>query len=136
MRKARLYADLERPGSAESDFFDLVTEDGEGKVLHLGHRLGFVDTARFESFLDRVVTAKKARIKGGDVGGVLLISPKFSSQVVDAYKSLLHKGLGNVLLGLDKSLGYEGFVRLSARRGFHLLLVEEKDDGFRPRFLS
>lgn len=28
--------------------------------------------------------------------------------------------------------GYEGFVRMGARRGFHLLLVLEKNGGFEP----
>ena len=28
--------------------------------------------------------------------------------------------------------GYEGFVRLGPRRGFHLLLVRETEGGFKP----
>jgi hypothetical protein len=28
--------------------------------------------------------------------------------------------------------GYEGFVRLGPRRGFHLLLVQERDGRFHP----
>lgn len=49
---------------------------------------------------------------------------------------MLHRGLGNRLLGLDRSMGYDGFVRLTARRGFHLLLVEERSGEYRPRFVD
>lgn len=136
IRKARFYTKVTRPGTSETDAFDLVTEDRNGKILHLGQRLGFVDTARFQQFVDRAIAAKEARTKQGDIGGAFLISPSFSAPVMDAYKTLLHQGLSNRWLGIDRSKGYEGFVRLSARRGFHLLLVEERDGAFHPKFVT
>ena len=134
IHRARLHHHLERPGAKESDYFDVVTENEQGKVLHLAQRLDVATVDGLRSFLDRVIAAKEARRKGGDVGGVLLFSPAFPKEVLDAYRSYLNRGFGNQLLGLDKSMGYEGFVRLSARRGFHLLLVEESDAGLRPLF--
>ena len=136
IRRVRLYADLERPGTGRRDFFDLVTEDEQGKALHLVRRLNSLDVTSFRAFIDAAVAAKEARTKQGDVGGVMLICPSFSEEVFEAYRSMLHRGLGNRLLGLDRSMGYDGFVRLTARRGFHLLLVEERDGEFRPRFVE
>ena len=135
MRKARVYSPLERPGTGVEDFFDLVTEDGDGKVLHLARRIPALDASRFKDFVDRVVAAKRARKKRGDIGGVFLVSRGFSDEVLAAYRTLLHRGFGNRFLGMDKSLGYEGFVRLGAGRGFHLLLVEERDGDYRARFV-
>ncbi len=136
VRKARFYSMVERPGSKVEDYFDLVTEDDDGKILHLARRIPKLDAARFKECIDEVIAAKRARKKRGDVGGVFLVSRSFPREVLDAYRTLLHKGFGNLLLGMDKSLGYEGFVRLGAGRGFHLLLVEERDDGFHPRFVA
>ena len=136
VRKARVYAGVERPGTGQVDAFDLATEDGDGKVMHLAQRIPVLDAARFKDFVDRVVIAKKARIKRGDIGGVFLISRAFSEDVLEAYRTLMHQGFSNRFLGIDKSLGYEGFVRLGRGRGFHLLLVEERDDGYRPRFVA
>lgn len=133
-RRARLHTLLERPGTATRDRFDLVTESAEGKVLHLGHRLASGDAESFGVLVDRVVAAKEARIQRGDIGGVLVVAPAFDEAVFEAYRRLLHQGWGNKLLGLDRSIGYEGFVRLGSRRGFHLLLVEEVEGGFRPLF--
>ena len=136
VRRARIYCDVERPGAGATDSFDLVTEDGDGKILHLATRIPELDASTFQEFVDRVVANKRARKKRGDIGGVFLVSRGFSDEVLEAYRTLLHQGFGNRFLGMDKSLGYEGFVRLGAGRGFHLLLVEERDDGFRPRFVK
>lgn len=136
IHRARLHAELERPGTSLRDYFDLVTEDSKGKVLHLAQRVGNLDDDGFGAFVDGVVAAKEARTRQGDVGGVFLIAPHFPESVVTAYRSLLHRGLGNRLLGLDRSMGYDGFVRLTARRGFHLLLVEERSGELRPRFVE
>lgn len=132
--RATLHSDLERPGQNVSDYFDIVTEDPQGKILHIAHRLPNPTADGLRELVDRIIAAKEARIKGGDIGGALIIAPSFPQAVVDAYKSYLGRGFGNQLLGLDRSMGYEGFVRLSSRRGFHLLLVQETAEGHRPRF--
>lgn len=134
VRRARLHARVEGPENVRSQPFDLVTEDAAGKVLHLAQRLGVCDRQRFKAVTEQAVVAKQALAKRGDIGGLLLVSPHFEPDVAGAYEELIQRGFGNRLLGLDKSTGYEGFVRLSARRGFHLLLVEETDSGFRARF--
>lgn len=134
IQQAQLYADLDRPGKGIRDHFDVVTENDQGKVLHLAHRLTSPTAEAFKELVENVIAAKEARRKTGDIGGVLVISPEFPPELVAVYKRYLNRGIGNQLLGLDKSMGYEGFVRLSARRGFHLLLVEETSAGLRPRF--
>lgn len=134
IHRAKLHCDLERPGKSISDPFDVVTENDQGKVLHLAQRLEAPSVDTLRQFIDRVIAAKEARRKGGDIGGVLVVSSKFPDDVLDLYRSYLNRGFGNQLLGLDKSMGYEGFVRMSARRGFHLLLVEETPSGLRPLF--
>lgn len=133
VRSARIYHDLPRVGSRETDTFDLVTSDGDGKVLHLAHWVANLSAERFEAFLDRVIQAKTARIKGGDVGGALLVAPKFSDDVLEAYAERIKSRGGSSFFSMEESFtGYAGFVRIGARRGFHLLLVEERDGKFEP----
>ncbi|MEM6794554.1 MAG: serine/threonine-protein kinase [Acidobacteriota bacterium] len=129
VRQLKIHAKLQDAGE-----FDLVTGDANGKVLHLAHRIPDLDVECFQKFVDRVVAAKEARLKNGDIGGVILVARSLDSAVLEAYRSLIKKGWGNRLFGFDKSMGYEGFVRMSARRGFHFLLVEETPDGFVPIF--
>ena len=136
VREARLHHSLERPGSQQTDFFDCVTTDDSGKVLHLAHRLAHVTPERFEALLDRVLAAKKARTKTGDVGGVIFTAPHFGDDVLAAYAERIRSSSGSTFFGLEESLtGYAGFVRIGTRRGFHLLLVEEHE-GFHPLLLG
>ncbi|MEM1177581.1 MAG: serine/threonine-protein kinase [Acidobacteriota bacterium] len=116
--------------------FDVVSEDADGKILHVAQRIPQLDTETFQAFVDEVVAIKESRIKRGDIGGVVLVTPRLTDEVREAYKTLVSGGWGNKLFGFDKSMGYEGFVRLSARRGFHLLLVEHTADGLFPHFKS
>jgi len=46
VRHARLHHELPRSGSRESDYFDLVTSDQGGKVLHLGQRLASISVSK------------------------------------------------------------------------------------------
>jgi hypothetical protein len=134
VRRMLLHGALERPETSTSDAFDLITSDAEGKVMHLAHRLASVNGESLEALVDRVVAAKEARTARGDIGGVFVVSPHFDDSVPAAYEALLKRGFGNRFFGLDRSMGYEGFVRLGSRRGFHLLLVKETVDGFEPVF--
>ena len=134
IRNARLHHSLPRPRSSETDFFDLVTSDADGKVLHLVHRVPVGTPDNFRAFVDRVIAAKTARIKTGDVGGACFIARRFEGDMLTAYREATRSGEKNKsrkwLFGLQKSLtGYEGFVRIGSRRGFHLLLVVEQEDG-------
>lgn len=135
IRKSVLHYDLPRPDSRLTDFFDLVTLDESEKVLHIGHRVPRGTPEALETFVSRVVEAKKARTKTGDVGGAFLIAPSFDESMIEAYKSAT-KPVGTGLLSVEERLTkYEGFIRLGPRRGFHLLLVVEKATGFDPVLL-
>ena len=137
VRRAYLHHDLPRTGTRDSDDFDIVTSDPDGKVLHLAHRFAKITVEIFEEFLERVIVAKKARIKTGDVGGVLLIAPSFEDDVLAAYEKRIHSSGGSSFFGMEESFtGYAGFVRIGTRRGFHLLLVEEVEEEFEPLLLA
>lgn len=133
VRGVTLHHDLPRPGGRDTDTFDLVTQDATGKVLHVGQRFAQLDARGFEHFVEQVIAAKTARKKTGDIGGVFLITPRFGDDVLEAYRSAIVEKASGRWFGVEESFtGYEGFVRIGARRGFHLLLVEERDDTFEP----
>ena len=77
--------------------------------------------------------AKQAREKRGDIGGAIFLARSFDEDVAERYRSAtrMEDGSGSWLRE-QAVTGYEGFVRMGARRGFHLLLVIEKDDSFEP----
>lgn len=131
VRRARLHHTLPRPGSRQADTFDLVTFDDRGKVLHLAQHIAAPSVDQFDDFLERVLLAKTARIKTGDVGGVFLVASKLSDDVLSAYSERIQGVTG--IFGLEDAFtGYAGFVRIGARRGFHLMLVEQQGDTFLP----
>ncbi|MEO1084224.1 MAG: hypothetical protein AAFY88_08275, partial [Acidobacteriota bacterium] len=134
VREAQIYHPLKRPGSRGVDFFDLVTTDAKGKVLHLAERQAAPTPESIAVFHQKVVDAKTARRKTGDIGGVFLIAPHFDDEALEAYRALLDKSFAKSWFGVEESFtGYAGFVRIGPRRGFHMLLVEEKEDGsFEP----
>lgn len=133
IRQARAYHRLPRPGSSQEDVFDLVTFDDRDKVLHLAHRLADVTVESFHTFLDRVIEAKTARRKSGDVGGVILVSPQFSPEVLQTYAEAIGTSSSSRWFSREEAFtGYEGFVRVGPRRGFHLMLATESDTGFDP----
>jgi serine/threonine protein kinase len=129
VRRARLYHDLRRPGSEEHDRFDAVTFDEQGKVLHLIERADRADPDSLRRFVKRVSVVKEARIKTGDVGAAVLVAPSFDEPTLGAYESTLETASSGRWLSFGEALtGYEGFVRIGPRRGFHLLLVAESED--------
>ncbi len=135
IRKAVLHHTLPRPDQREADFFDLVTFDSGEKVLHVGHRAPRGTPEVLSEFVDRVVAAKKARTKTGDVGGAFLIAPQFDESMIEAYQAST-KPQGTGLLSVEEKLTkYEGFIRMGPRRGFHLLLIAERKDSFEPLLL-
>ncbi len=132
VREATMYHDLDRPGTRETDSFDLVTFDKNRKALHLAHRMAEISPQTFEAFVERVIAAKTARTKTGDIGGVLLAVPSFGDAVLEAYEKKVVRGSSSFFSMEESFTGYSGFVRIGTRRGFHLLLVEETADGFVP----
>lgn len=130
VRQAHLHHRLERPDSRDNDVFDLVTRDEAGKVLHLADRVAKATPATFTAFHDKVIEAKTARKKTGDVGGVFWIAPRFSDETLLAYRQVLHKAGTSSWFSVEENFtGYAGFVRIGPRRGFHLMLIEEREDG-------
>lgn len=134
IRKAILHHDLPRPGSTEHDFFDLVTFGDDGKVLHVGERVAKASVEALDDFVERVKRAKVAREKRGDIGGAIFVAPAFDERIAERYRILtrIEEGSGGWPLKEKAITGYEGFVRIGARRGFHLLLVVESKDGYEP----
>lgn len=133
VRKATLHHDLPRPQGRESDFFDLVTFDDDGKALHLAQRVARGTPEALEEFVERVTAAKTARIKTGDVGGAFLIAPSFDEEAAEVYRvATTHEGESSRFLfgAIEAATSYEGFVRIGPRRGFHLVLVTETPSGF------
>ncbi|HVT04550.1 MAG TPA: hypothetical protein VHL58_14385 [Thermoanaerobaculia bacterium] len=136
VRRATLHHDLPRTGSAEKDFFDLVMSDADGKVLHVGKRVATLNTLAVDAFIEEVKLAKTARDKRGDIGGAFLISPSIDDGAVAAYRSATKSddAGGGKVFSAEAVTGYEGFVRMAARRGFHLMLVREIGERFEPLF--
>ncbi len=135
IRRAVLHHNLPRPDGNKSDFFDLVTYDSSDKVLHIGHRVPRGTPEALAEFVGRVVEAKRARTKSGDVGGAFLLAPAFDESMIEAYQEQT-RPQGTGLLAVEEKLTkYEGFIRMGPRRGFHLLLVVEKGDSFEPILL-
>jgi serine/threonine protein kinase len=135
VRTARLHHDLPHPGSQETDVFDLATFHADGRVLHLADRVARATEDVFSTFRSKVIRAKTARLKTGDVGGALLIARSFDDAALAAYRAgdPGAASTGRWTFGFEESFtGYEGFVRVGPRRGFHLLLVEETEEGFVP----
>ncbi|MEM8963452.1 MAG: serine/threonine-protein kinase, partial [Acidobacteriota bacterium] len=130
IQRVILHHPLPRPNSGERDFFDLVTRDEDDRALHLVQRIARPNVEIFNAFIEKAKTAKMARTKTGDVGGVMMISPSFDSDVLEAYNQQVTTGSTGIFGSSQEAFtGYEGFVRLGARRGFHLLLIQENSDG-------
>lgn len=137
IRRAQLYHELPRPKTNQTDDFDLVTYDEDGKVLHLMSRYASGSAEALQNFIDRVLEAKTARIKTGDVGGACFIAPEISPEALALYDKLTsseEKKKKRFFSFQDSMTGYEGFVRIGARRGFHLLLIVETEGSFKPIF--
>lgn len=135
VRSAILHHRLPRPQSPDTDFFDLVTFDEEEKVLHLASRVARGTPRALEEFIDRVLKAKGARIKTGDVGGAILFAPSFDAETAEIYRTATaqegEKKKSWTFGAIEAATHDEGFVRMGARRGFHLLLVAVEPDGFK-----
>ncbi|MFW5967535.1 MAG: hypothetical protein ACOCV2_08465, partial [Persicimonas sp.] len=137
IERARLYHHLPRPGESNRDFFDLVTFDEDDKVLHLARRLASVGRTELEELIDDVTAQKKARHDTGDIGGVILMADHFEEDFHDAYRDHLEEVRKSWMFSLQDSVtGYEGFIRIGARRGFHLLPIQYEGGAFNPLFLS
>jgi serine/threonine protein kinase len=134
VEKATLHYTLPRPASRDEDFFDLVTTDNEGKVLHVIDHYARVGPEELTAFVEKTRAAKEARIKTGDIGGAILIAREFLPETFELYKEFIAEPEKTSLLyNLQSTFTkYSGFVRIGPTRGFHLLLVRESSRGFEP----
>ncbi len=133
VRSARLHGELPRPDGTGADFFDLATFATDGRALHLAHRVARATPETLAEFRDAVIQAKSARVKTGDIGGAFLIAPEIDEATVQALAMLAATEKSGRWFGVEESFtGYEGFVRIGPRRGFHLLLIRESAAGFEP----
>lgn len=130
--RARLYADLTRPGSDHRVRFDVATFDASAKLLHLVRRFPRITAERFRQVVSDAVAEKEARMAGGDIGAVLLVAPEFPPEVIALYLETVESRSTGLRRLQENLTGYAGFVRVGPRRGFHLLLVEEGAGGFSP----
>ena len=135
IRRAVLHHALPRPQAAGTDSFDLVTFDAEGKALHVAHRVARGTGSSVRHFAERVAAAKGARLRSGDIGAALLVAPSFDAGAIDAWRAITDGGSKKAwsLAAIDRLTEYHGFVRLGPRRGYHLILVEEKADSYSAR---
>ncbi len=114
----------------EPHAFDVAAFGEDGRLTHLFERATQGDRARVERFVDRVLAVASA--PGAEkLGGAVLVAPRFLDDGLEAYLQALRSAGKSLFAGLDAFTHKEGFVRLSARSGLHLLLVEE--DGGRRR---
>jgi len=128
VRRAALHHDLPRTGTPATDFFDLATFDAGGRVLHLAQRVSRATPEVLAAFKEDVVRAKTARLKGGDVGGAILIARSFDDATLEAYDKTGLGSTGRFTFGVEESFTkYEGFVRVGPRRGFRLVGIERPD---------
>jgi len=134
VEKATMHHALPRPQSRDEDFFDLVTTDGDGKVLHVVDHYARVGPDELTAFVEKTKAAKEARIKTGDIGGAILIAREFLPETFDLYTEFIAEPEKTSLLYNIQSTftKYSGFVRIGPTRGFHLLLVRESSKGFEP----
>ncbi|MGC8916773.1 MAG: serine/threonine-protein kinase [Thermoanaerobaculum sp.] len=132
IRTATLHHHPDLPAAHLDELFDVVTYDESGKLLHLVAIREHVDAREFSTILERAVAVKEKRLERGDVGALVVVAPAFSAPAIEAYlRAIESKSRG--LARLQETLtGYAGFVRIGHNRGFHVLLVERKDNGFEP----
>ena len=72
--------------------------------------------------------AKQAHGEAAELGGALLVAPRFTEDGLGEYLAGLAAHARSVFAKLEAFSHREGYVRLGARDGIHVLLVEEVGD--------
>ncbi|MBI5481855.1 MAG: protein kinase [Deltaproteobacteria bacterium] len=130
--EVRLHHSL--PGvRSPAESFDAATYGKGGRLHHVIERASVGDRATVEAFVARVIAAREARSDAAELTGAILVAPHFTEDGLDAYlKALRSNEKRSVFSGLDAFTHKEGFLRLSARGGLHVLLVEDNAGRRRP----
>ncbi len=128
----KLHCGLPSPGGGLVRF-DAVTMDGAGRVHHVIDRVARGDSAAVARFVERALLAKRGRPNGDELGGAILLAPSFDDRALETYLGALRQSSGISLFGmLDAFSHRQGFVRVGAKGGLHLLLVEDAEGRRRP----
>ncbi len=114
-----------------SQAFDAATFAADGRLLHLAERAAEGSDKAVARFIARVTAAKQGP-DGARLGGAVLSAKSFSDEAIETYLETVRRGGGPLLAGLGALTHTEGYLRLSARQGVHVLLVEESDGRRRP----
>ena len=122
----KLYTTLKSEDGQEQ-YFDIVTMDKTGKILHLIYLGAAGEKPQIKKFLDIVTFVKKQYIKSGGIGGVFYVSPeKFSNEALSYFHEMTAEKKKQFGLGyIDPFTGFKGFIRVGKNRGFHFNLVTE-----------
>jgi hypothetical protein len=121
------------PGNGHGDAgFDAVTYGADHQVLHVIERVALGTKATVDGLIRRAI-ALKTTLGHAELGGAILIAPRFEEEALGGYLEALRGAKKrSVFSGLDALSHKEGFVRLGARSGLHVLLIEETDGERRP----
>jgi hypothetical protein len=123
----------QRPDGAAGPLYDAATVAADGRLLHLVRRVARADEAVLQRFVADVTATKTARLKTGDIGGAILVAGSLTPELAQAQRQAKSTSSSGRWFAVEESFtGYEGFLRVGPRRGFHLLVVEETPDGYRP----
>lgn len=116
----------------EDERFDAVTYAAGHQVLHVIERVALGTKAAVDSLIARAIALKTTR-GHAELGGAILVAPRFEEEALAGYLEALRGAKKrSVFSGLDALSHKEGFVRLGARSGFHVLLIEETEGERRP----
>jgi hypothetical protein len=115
------------------EVFDVATFGADGRLYHLVDRASVGDRATVERFVSRALAVKEARKDSTELGGAILVAPRFTEDGLEAYlKALTSSEKRSIFSGLDAFVHKEGFLRLGVRSGLHLLLIEDQQGHRRP----
>jgi hypothetical protein len=129
VREVRLHHAVPRAGG-ERELFDVATFDDRGALRHVIERVAVGTRDVVEQFLARV---SAVRLAHPELGGALLVAPRFEDDALDAYQRALRSKEGrSIFSSLDALTHREGFIRAGGRHGLHVLLVEEQTGQRRP----
>lgn len=112
--------------------FDSLAFDGDGKLRHVAHHVAEGTRAAVESFLEDVLVAKASRRDASELEGAVLFADTFTEDALAAYLDGLKARSSAVFGALEVLSHREGYVRLGARSGLHVLLVTEHGGERRP----
>lgn len=123
-------------GEGKSHTFDIVTYNHAGKVLHV-IKCGANKGNALEDFVNQTKAVKQHLASDGGLGAALYwcdeVAEKDVVERLEIHTKLQKKSFLSLgpLDALDVFTGLRSFIRLGTNRGYHLLLVEKRDNHFK-----